>query len=69
MSRNNPLATAVDLPNQGIAPMIEPTDNVVPEAEALREKQVDPEVIPSDLVLHEETMPEGPTVTRWEEWA
>ena len=72
MSRPIPIATAVDLPNQGIAPVIAPMemddagkfDGEEPEKQLEAEERVGVEG-----VIHEEAMPEGPTVTRWEEWA
>ncbi|ORX35478.1 autophagy-related protein 22-like protein [Kockovaella imperatae] len=69
MSRNMPIATAVELPNQGIAPTHEPHGGHH-ASDAMSEKHVEAgDEIPSDLVMHEEAMPEGPTTSRWEEWA
>ncbi|ORY20995.1 MFS general substrate transporter [Naematelia encephala] len=59
-------SAGVELPNQGIAPVISPT--IHDDKKDLGESGL--QMIPGDdQVVHEQEMPEGPTVTRWEEWA
>ena len=64
-------SAAVDLPLQTLAPTVSPTKHDDEHFDEKKEVQdyvseVDPH---GDLTVHQEEMPEGPTVTRWEEWA
>jgi hypothetical protein len=64
-------SAAVDLPLQTLAPTISPTrhdekHDDIKDMSDINTEEVDPH---GDLTVHQEEMPEGPTVTRWEEWA
>jgi len=64
-------SAGMDLPLQTLAPTISPTRDAdkyddIKEAGEVNLEEIDPH---GDLTVHQEEMPEGPTTTRWEEWA
>ena len=66
-------SAGLELPNQGLAPVVtanaqEDLDKKDGDGESIVVAGVE-ERVGSDGVVHEQAMPEGPTVTRWEEWA
>ena len=70
MSKANTFMGAVDLPSQGMEPVIEPMEpGQINEKDGpiIHEGMV--ERPGNEAMVHEEDLPEGPTVTKWEEWA
>jgi hypothetical protein len=63
-------SAGMELPLQTLAPTVSPAQHGAPfdtkDGVDIDLHEVDPH---GDLTVHSEEMPEGPTVTRWEEWA
>lgn len=71
MANAHMFSAGVDLPNQTLAPMVSPTEHGDHEKDKdgfVNTTAVEGDV-PRDMTVHEQDMPEGPTTTRWEEWA
>lgn len=63
-------SAGVDLPGQTIAPMISPSADTDHKHDLLDERDIRPGAHGEEgEMVPEQEMPEGPTVTRWEEWA
>ena len=64
-------SAGMELPNQGLAPVISASDDKDHKHDFAQTQDGDvvEERVGEAGVVHEQAMPEGPTVTRWEEWA
>ena len=67
-------SAGLELPNQGMAPVVTPSAHLdddidKKDGDIQFGDGVEERIGGDDALIHEQAMPEGPTVTRWEEWA
>lgn len=72
MANAHLFSAGVELPNQCLAPVISPSAHFGDSEEKYGlggDARVEERVAGDAGEVHEQAMPEGPTVSRWEEWA
>lgn len=72
MANAHLFSAGVELPNQGLAPIVTVSSHLDDDDKiklGADDAGVEERIAGDDAVVHEQAMPEGPTVSRWEEWA